>query len=186
MSLKKEFSKEQIQRMRNLITGKYGDKVTNQIETKTYKDKHLEGDIWEEDGSVWTIKDGIRETVNPYDEIYKSLMIPLTCPKCNTIMNKRLDKVYYPIYENCFNCEVDKRDELEKEGKLEEYLKPKKDDFLDKSFEEFESFIRNKVATEINDAAENGDEQNYEGGYDLDAVEEYIQKARLFKEKQKE
>lgn len=186
MSLKKEFSEEQIQRMRNLIKGKYGNKVTNQVETKSYRVKRKEGDIWQENGETWTIKDGIQETINPYDEIYKSMMIPLTCPSCGTIMNKKLDKVYYPIHENCFNCEVDKRDALEKEGKLDEYLKPKKEDFLDKSFEEFESFIRNKVATDINDAAENGDEQNYQGGYDIDAVEEYIQKARLFKEKQKE
>lgn len=186
MSLKKEFTEQEIQRMRNLVKGKYGSKVTNQIETKSYKTKRKEGDVWEEDGNTWTIKDGIKETVSPYEALHKELLIPLTCPTCKNVMNKKLDKVYFPIYENCFDCEVDKRDALEKEGKLDEYLKPKKNDFLDKSFEEFESFIRNKVNTDINDAAENGDEQTYKGGYDLESVEEYIQQARLFKEKQKE
>ena len=186
MAMKKEFTEEQIQRMRNLITGKYSNKVTNQVQSKTYKAKREEGDVWEENGRTWTISDGIKESISPYDDVYQDLLTPLTCPKCKNVMNKKLDKVYYPVYENCFDCEVDKRDALEKDGKLDEYLKPKKDDFLDKSFEEFESAIRNKIATDINDAAENGDEQNYEGGYDEEAVEKFIKQAYLFKEKQKE
>ena len=49
-NLKKEFSKRDIQRARNLITGKTGDKTQIQAGYEKKIEDHKEGDIWDEDG----------------------------------------------------------------------------------------------------------------------------------------
>ena len=45
-NLKKEFSKRDVQRMRNIITGKTGDKTQIQTGYEVGKDDHKEGDVW--------------------------------------------------------------------------------------------------------------------------------------------
>jgi len=59
--LKKEFQKRDVERLRNLVKGKHGDKTTAGIgyNGKT-KEDYKEGDVWQENGKTWTIKDGIR------------------------------------------------------------------------------------------------------------------------------
>ena len=58
--LKKQFQEKDIKRMRNLIKGE-GDKATQiQLGYKKKQIDHKEGDIWEEDGRKWTIKNGIK------------------------------------------------------------------------------------------------------------------------------
>ena len=48
--LKKEFAKKDVERLRNLMQGKYGDKTQTSVGyTKKYE-SHKEGDIWEENG----------------------------------------------------------------------------------------------------------------------------------------
>jgi len=66
--LQKEFKDRDVQRMRNLITKDYTAKTTTQVGyTKTQID-HKEGDIWEEKGKTWTIRDGIKENVTKLDK----------------------------------------------------------------------------------------------------------------------
>ena len=67
--LKKEFKTRDVQRMRNIITKKTGDKTGVQVGyTKAYED-HKEGDVWEERGKKWTIKNGIKQTLTKYDTL---------------------------------------------------------------------------------------------------------------------
>ena len=67
--LKKEFKRKDVQRARNLLTGKTGASTSTQIgykkETKDYK----EGDVWTEGRKTWTIKNGIKQTVSKLDKI---------------------------------------------------------------------------------------------------------------------
>ena len=58
--LKKEFKQRDVERMRNLVKGKYGDKTTMGTGYQKAKEFHKEGDIWEEDSRQWTIKNGIK------------------------------------------------------------------------------------------------------------------------------
>ena len=61
--LKKEFSEKDIQRVRNLVKGKDGEKTQTSV---GYSKKYIhrnEGEIWEEDGRKWTIKDGIKQNI---------------------------------------------------------------------------------------------------------------------------
>ena len=102
--LKKEFSKKDVQRARNLITGDTNSRTSQGIGyTKKYE-HHKEGDIWEEDGRKWTIKNGIKQNVTKMDKFKKMGKIPLFCPECNTLMKTHLDKKVFPAYQKCFNC----------------------------------------------------------------------------------
>ena len=56
--LKKEFSPEDLQRARNIITGQTGNRTKVQSGYEKKQIEHKEGDVWEENGKKWTIKDG--------------------------------------------------------------------------------------------------------------------------------
>lgn len=87
--------------------------------------KHVEGDVWEERGRLWTIKDGIKRTVSKMEEARKDILVPLACPKCGSAMKGHLDKQFWAISKSCFNCLVDIEHEIRKAGKWEEYEKKK-------------------------------------------------------------
>ena len=80
--LKKQFQKRDVERLRNLIKGKSGEKTTSGIGYKgDVEIEHKEGDVWEEDGKTWTIKDGIKENITKLDK-FKKVAVPIFCPKC--------------------------------------------------------------------------------------------------------
>jgi hypothetical protein len=88
---------------------------------KAYK----EGDVWIESGKTWTIKNGIKRTVNEMDKARKEIQTPLTCPKCGGSMNHHLDVKMWAIHQTCFQCVIDAEHEIIKAGKWEEYQKTK-------------------------------------------------------------
>ena len=119
--LKKEFNTRDVQRMRNIITKDYSAKTSTQIGyTKEYVE-HKEGDVWEENGKQWTIKNGIKQTVTKLDAVRKRVTMPLNCPQCKAPMKNRLDKTMYLIHSMCFDCVVKHETKLKTEGKFEEY-----------------------------------------------------------------
>jgi len=87
--------------------------------------KHVEGDVWEERGKLWTIKNGIKKTVTKMDTARKEFLTPLACPKCGTAMKGQLDSKMWDINKSCFNCLVATEHEIRKAGKWEEYEKAK-------------------------------------------------------------
>ena len=121
--LKKEFKRKDVNRARNLITGNIDSSTGIQVgynkKTKNYK----EGDIWEEKGKKWTIKNGIKQTISKMDKIKKEIFMPLSCPKCNKVMKKRLDKPNYRIHKKCHDCVVEFEHKLRIGGKYEDYIK---------------------------------------------------------------
>jgi hypothetical protein len=100
--LKKTFKSRDVQRMRNIITKKPGDKTGIQVGYSADYVEHIEGDVWEERGKKWTIKNGIKQTVTRFDDIKKKVFTPISCPKCNTPMVKgRIDKYMFSIHQKC-------------------------------------------------------------------------------------
>ena len=95
--LKKDFQKQDVERLRNLIKGKYGEKTRSSIGFNNKQEFHNEGDIWEADGRTWTIKDGIKQNITKLDKAKKAYTMPLLCPNCKRVMKKRFDKQYYNI-----------------------------------------------------------------------------------------
>jgi len=120
--LQKDFKSRDVQRMRNLITKKYGDKTVTQVGYTKSTVEHKEGDVWEEDGKTWTIKNGLKQTITRLDSVKKSILLPITCPNCSKAMkNDTLNKKMWPIHKMCFDCVVTKETKLKQEGKFEEY-----------------------------------------------------------------
>ena len=88
--LKKEFNTKDVNRARNLITKK-GDSGSNlQSGYKKKTTDFKEGDVWEDKGKKWTIKDGVKQTINKLDKVRKEALMPLFCPSCNNLMKKKL------------------------------------------------------------------------------------------------
>ena len=58
--MKKGISESKVQRMRNIVKGDYTKSVSTQVGYKK-SDKKVEGDVWEEAGKTWTIKNGIKQ-----------------------------------------------------------------------------------------------------------------------------
>ena len=74
--LKKEFKRKDVERMRNLIKGDTGKSAELQVGYTAKKEDHKEGDIWEEGGKQWTIKDGIKQTATKLDRVKKEAIMP--------------------------------------------------------------------------------------------------------------
>jgi len=121
--LKKEFQQKDVQRLRNLMTGKYGEKTIVGTGYTKQQEFHDEGDVWEEDDRSWTIKNGIKQNITKLDKAKESINLPLFCPCCSNVMKPHLDKRFYLQYKRCFNCQVDFELDLRKKGLLEEYEK---------------------------------------------------------------
>ncbi len=121
--LKKEFKKKDVQRARNLITGKTGASTGTQIGYNKKTEDYKEGDVWTEGRKTWTIKNGIKQTVSKLDVIKKEVFIPLSCPNCGKIMKKRLDKPNYKIHKKCFDCVIEFEHKLRIRGEYDNYKK---------------------------------------------------------------
>ena len=121
--LKKDFKQKDVQRLRNLVQGKYGERTTIGIGYEKKKSFHDEGDIWEEDGRQWTIKNGIKQNITKLDKAKYSVTLPLFCPCCSNLMKNKFDKLFYIQYNRCFNCQIDFETDIRKMGLWEEYEK---------------------------------------------------------------
>lgn len=122
--LKKEFKESDVQRVRNLVNKDFTSGVKVQTGYRKSSKKHKEGDIWEESGKQWTIKNGLKQNITKLDDAKKALRMPLRCPKCNGPMEHWLAKKMYKIHGFCFDpCVVEYEDSLKQAGLYEEYEK---------------------------------------------------------------
>ena len=119
--LKKEFKSKDVNRARNLIKKDLSAKTVDGIGYTKTQVAYKEGDIWEESGRTWTIKNGIRQNVTKLDSAKKALQTPLACPKCGGSMKHHLAQKMYKIHKMCFNCVIDYEAELRKAGLYESY-----------------------------------------------------------------
>lgn len=121
--LKKEFKQRDVNRARNLITKDFTAKTTAGIGYQKAFVDYKEGDVWEENGRQWTIKNGIKQNITKLDTAKKALQTPLTCPKCGKSMKYHLHQKMYKIHKMCFDCVVDYEASLRKAGLYEAYEK---------------------------------------------------------------
>lgn len=122
--LKKEFKEKDVNRARNLIKKDYTASTNIQSGYTKAHINHTEGDLWEEDGRMWTIQQGIRQNVTKLDAVKNLVKVPLQCPRCQGPMNHWLAKKMYRIHGFCFDpCTVEYETELRKAGLFEQYEK---------------------------------------------------------------
>ena len=120
--LKKEFNKKDVERLRNLVKGKSGERTSQGIGYTKKQEFHKEGDIWKENGRKWTIKDGIKQNITKLDK-FKTAAVPLFCPSCGNIMNKQLDPHYYKAYGACLDCTKAKENQIKTSGEWNKHKK---------------------------------------------------------------
>ncbi len=171
--LKKTFQKKDVERIRNLVKGKSGDRVTSGIgQTKTSIEDHKEGDVWEANGKTWTIRDGIKENVTKLDK-FKKAAVPLFCPSCKQIMDKQLDPFYYKSYGTCVDCRTKFETKLKLEKKWKSYKIKTYNKEIDKQIEEYKSFMENKLSENNNSfITEAGDIEKWVGGINKDRAKQ--------------
>jgi hypothetical protein len=185
--LQKDFKQRDVQRMRNLITKNYGDKTVTQAGYTKETIEHKEGDVWEENGKTWTIKNSLKQTITRLDSIKKSIMLPLTCPNCSKPMkNDTLNKKMWPIHKMCFNCVITMETKLKREGKFEEYERNMTRKGIETYIKELEEALLELSLSTTEDQSivtESGDIEHWVGGNIdkqkiLQDLQEHIQKLK--------
>lgn len=184
--LQREFKGKDVQRMRNIITKDYTAKTTTQIGYSKAQVDHKEGDIWDESGKQWTIKNGIKQTVTRFDKLKQTLNLPLTCPKCSGAMkNNHLNKKMWSIHKMCFDCVIDMETKLKHKGKYEEYSRNLIKGGVKVHIKDLEDALLELVLDESNEGfvTEAGDIEKWAGkGIDKQKIaqdlQEYIQKLK--------
>ena len=120
-SLKKEFRREDVQRVRNIVNKDFTAKTKSQTGYNKPSGRYKEGDVWTESGKEWTIKNGIKQNITKLDAAKKALRIPLACPKCGGSMKHHIHKKMYKIHGFCFDCTLEYEAELRKVGLYKKY-----------------------------------------------------------------
>ena len=173
----KDFKERDVNRLRNLLTLKYGDKTSSQVGYTKKNSDHEEGDVWQEDGKSWMIKNGIKQSITKMDTVRKAINAPLLCPCCNNQMKHPYDKKLYDLHKMCFDCVIKMETKLRAEGKYKEYS-------MNIQLKNAISFIvENKIAlddytktTKDIYYSENGEEQIFVGGSQENSVIESMYK----------
>jgi len=184
--MKKHISKSKVQRMRNLVTGDYTNKT--QIRsgyTKESMAKHIEGDVWENNGKTWTIKNGIKQTVTKLDKARAMAKIPLHCPKCDSRMLADQHKYMYKRFKHCLHCQTDAEMEMRSNGTYDAWqnsqINRNFEGWLHKSRAEFKDWLETRGSkTQISEA---GDIEDWSGGKSDDELlaefDVYIENEKL-------
>lgn len=160
--LQRQFSERDLQRVRNLATRKFGDKTTTTVGYKKQQTERKEGEVFEEDGKMWIMNNGIKVTFSKLDLVKKSLQLPLLCPCCSKPMRHNLDKKFYFIHKKCFNCVIDYETKLRLEGKFDVYaqtiIRSNASAFIRDLEQELEEFLQQGLDTYV---TEQGDIEDW-------------------------
>lgn len=142
--IKKPYTEEELQKkvdkLRNDVSSKvnrWADRIQVSMAFKP-EVQRFEGEIWEEGGKKWILKDGVKQNVTVLD----SARMPWWCPKCSHPMVHRLDRQFYYRKGICYNCTIDWEGELRLKGLYEAYEK--------RILRENEkSFLRDEIAKKV-------------------------------------
>ena len=160
--LKKEFKSKDVNRARNLVNKDFSAKTIDGVGYQKAYQLHEEGDIWEENGRTWTIKDGIRQNITKLDGAKKALQIPLACPKCGGPMKHWLAKKMYKIHGFCFDpCTVEYEAELRKAGLYDQYEKSMMQGGLRAFIRDVEQWAMDQINTVDTFVTEQGDIEDW-------------------------
>ena len=160
-SLKKEFKREDVQRVRYIVNKDFTAKTKSQTGYQKKYKKHIEGDLWEESGKTWTIKNGIKQNVTKLDSAKQALKVPLACPKCGGSMKHHLDKKMYKVHGFCFNCTLEYEAELRKAGLYKKYEANMINGSIDAFSKDLEAWVSEYVNYNPTYVTEQGDVEDW-------------------------
>ena len=185
--LKKEWSKKDVKRARNLIQGKVNERTTKGIGYSKKQKVYNEGDIWKEDGRTWTIKNGIKQNITKYDNVKKLVRTPLFCPNCKKQMKHKFDADYYRVHKHCYECQLYFESELKQKGIWEDYVKKLHNNEIDAFIKDFKNWTKDQIKNQSNESfiSEQGDVEKWVGGIDesraLESLNETIKYLKSLK-----
>ena len=172
--LKKEFKHSDVQRVRNIVNKDFTSKTKTQSGYNKAYEHHVEGDVWEEKGKKWTIKNGLKQNITKLDEVKKFTQVPLRCPKCNGPMKHHLAKKMYRIHGFCFDpCTVDMEATLVKAGLFEKYEERMMSANIKAFADDIEAWAFETLSTSHNFVTEDGTVENW-GGMSNDHKEKIL------------
>jgi len=164
-NLKKEFAPRDVQRMRNIITGKTGDRTQIQTGWEKNNQDHKEGDVWEENGKSWTIKNGIKMTVTKLDKVKDLVLMPLCCPECSNVMKiNDYNKKMWGIHKKCFDCVIKMESEIKRLGKWDEYCADIMNRNKNAELDDLEAALEQWVDESDSFVSEQGEVEKWGGG----------------------
>ena len=159
--LKKEFKHSDVERIRNIVNKDYTGKTKAQTGYKRAVKKYKEGEVWEESGKTWTIKNGIKQNSTKLDAAKAAVKIPLTCPKCDKAIKSYISKEAYKVNKMCFDCVIDWQSELRNSGLLEDYLIHAKKGNLKYYIDEIEVQLKETLLQTNDYVTEQGDLESW-------------------------
>jgi hypothetical protein len=159
--LKKEFKSKDVNRARNLIKKDYSAKTVDGIGYTKAQVAYKEGDVWQDNGRTWTIKEGIKQNITKLDSAKKALQVPLKCPKCGGSMNYHLSQKMYKIHKMCFDCVIDYEAQLRKAGLYDAYETAMIQGSLRAFLKNVEQYILDNINTVDTFVTEQGDIENW-------------------------
>jgi len=183
--LKKEFKKQDVQRLRNVMTGKADERSGQGIGYKKAEEFHKEGDVWEANGRKWTIKDGIKQNITKLDKVKQAAM-PMFCPNCGSIMNHKFDSMFFSTHKKCYDCVIEFETELKKKGLWEAYQAKIINSDIDAFISDYKEFVHSKLAeSNMGFVSEAGDVERWVGSMNkekvLESLDETIKYLESFK-----
>lgn len=182
--LKKEFQQRDVERLRNLVKGKYNDRTSVGIGYEKAKEFYDEGDVWEEDGRTWTIKNGIKQNITKLNKAKEGIVLPIFCPSCSKTMKPHLDKKWFIMYGHCFDCQVDFEANLKKQNKLDEFEKQTINSHLEGTIADFTTWFDELINEKEQFITEAGDIEKWDGN-GKEQLLKYREEALDFLQKQK-
>jgi hypothetical protein len=174
--LNKTFSERDLQRMRNIISKKTGEGTRIQAGYNKTQITYSEGDIWEENGKTWTMKNGLKQTVTKHDALKAMVEFPLNCPCCSKPMKDfHLNRKMYNIHQKCFDCVIEFETELRRTGKWEEYQTAIQNAEIDGYISNLKSWVEDELTLSNNSfVTENGDVERWVGDLDKEKVKQSL------------
>ena len=164
-NLKKEFTKRDVTRMRNILSDKAGERTQIQAGFENYKEVHKEGDVWEEGGKRWTVENGIRQSVTKLDGLKKLVVLPLICPSCGGVMKvDDYNKKMWSIHQKCFDCVIKMESEIKRLGKWDEYCSNIMNRNKNAQLDDLELALESWVAENDTFVSEMGEVEKWGGG----------------------
>ena len=167
--LKKEFKKSDVERVKNLVKKDFTSSTKIQTGYKKSTKRYKEGDIWQEDGKEWTIKNGIKQNITKLDSAKKAIRVPLRCPNCGGSMKHWLNKKMYKIHGFCFDpCTVKMESNLRKAGLYEQYEKRMMQGNIKAFISDIEAWANQLVNTQNTFVTEDGDIEDWNSNSQMD------------------
>jgi len=182
--MKKGITEQKVQRMRNLATGRYKDKTQLRSGYSSKRVNYKEGDVWEENGKQWTIKRGIKRTVNKLDSARKLQRVPLSCPKCDISMSHPAHRKMFKRWGMCLMCVTKWEHEMRANGTYDEWYaqfdKSNYDAFIEDVTQQYYDWLDKRNSKHA--ITESGDIEDWSDGEDSEKLKvefkKKVQKSR--------